>query len=359
MSTEYLERTVSEMGALLVGIATSTVELASGSSLDRYDRCRKRHQALTVLLGPLPRFLEEDEDGWAFWNRIRQLKTYQERREFIAEHYTQPYQARLQDRASVPMEQALAQRDLVIEDEIGRGGFGVVYRARHVALDADRAVKVFDPSFFSGKDTPLRRFAREAKLLARLTHPNIVRFFDAGIAGKHPFIVTQYIAAPNLQTLVAKQGVLPESTVSTILETAALALHHAHENKVFHRDIKPSNLLWHEGHVTVLDLGAGVAVQETLTTRLTTGVLGTPGFIAPELFDDPTLATPGQDVYSLGITAHYLLTGKLPFPADARKYLLSADVSTELSDVILQCIRAPEDRFQTAAELAEAVQSIF
>jgi serine/threonine-protein kinase len=359
MSTEYLERAASEMGALLAGIATGSVELAAGTGLDRYHRQRKRLQSLTPLLGPLPRFLEEDEDGWAFWNRIKQLKTYQERREFISVHYTQPYQARLENRASVPMEQALAQRDLAIEEEVGRGGFGVVYRARHVALEADRAVKVFDPSFFAGEAGPLRRFAREAQLLAKLSHPNVVRFFDAGIAGRHPFIVTEYIPAPNLQTLVATGGVLPEPTVSTILESAALAVHHAHENNVFHRDIKPSNLIWHEGHLTVLDFGAGVAIQETLTTRLTTGVVGTPGFIAPELFVDPTLTTAGLDVYSLGITAYYLLTGRLPYLSDAAKYLLSAGVSMALSEVILRCTRAPEGRYQTAAELADAVQSIF
>ncbi len=359
MATEYLERTVSEMGDLLVGIATGSVSLASGNGLERYERCRKRHQALTVLLGPMPTFLDADADGWEFWARMKQFKTYQERRDYIAEHYTDHYRARLAARSTATMEQALAQRDLVVEEEVGRGGFGVVYRAHHVALDADRAVKVFNPSFFAGDEAPLRRFAREARLLARLTHPNIVRFYDAGVAGKHPFLVTEFIAAPNLQALVLQEGVLPEETVIAVLENAALALHHAHEHGVFHRDVKPSNLIWHKGQLTVLDFGAGVAVQETLTTRITTGVLGTPGYVAPELFDDPSLTTAGLDVYSLGITAHHLLTGKLPYPADPTKYLLSAGVSLALSDVLRRCMLPPEDRFQTAADLAAAVQSIF
>lgn len=358
MANQHLESAVSNMSELLFGIATGSVALAQGTGLERYDKARKRLQALAPLLGPLPQFLAEAEDGWSFWNNIKRFSTYQERRDFLSQNYTAYYSRLLASRLDTPWEQVLGQRDLVVEEEIGRGGFGVVYRARHMTLEIDRAVKVFDPMFFAGDEGPLRRFAREARLLSTLGHPNIVRFFDAGIAGNRPFIITQCVDGKNLQKQIDEEGSLPEATVREIIGSAASALHYAHERQVFHRDIKPSNLMWDSSHVTILDLGSGIAVQETLTTRITTTALGTPGFIAPELFEDPAITTPGVDIFSLGVTAHYLLTARQPYLSDFGRYLNSSGVSERFQEVIRRCVLPPEDRFQTAQELADSIREL-
>ena len=250
------------MEDLLVGIATHAESLAGGSASERYINLRRQLQNLSPLLGTLPKFLADAEDGWDFWNQMKRFDHYDERRSFIADEFTKYYADRLeQETKGITFEQALVRRDLLLDEELGHGGYGTVYKATHLTLEAPRAVKIFDPSFFSEEeDSSVRRFAWEAKLLERINHPNVVRLFDVGIAGDRPFIVTEFVDGLNLQSHLTAKGQVSEASARVVATQAASALQHVHSRSVFHRDIKPSNLMWDGQKLTILDFGAGVAV---------------------------------------------------------------------------------------------------
>jgi len=354
----YIERIINEMSEMLSGIATGRVSLQTDGPNEQYIKLRKRIIDLAPLIGPPPEFVSNASDGWKFWTFIKNYKTYDERRKYIADHFTGHYERVLVSQQNVDLGEQLLHRDLLLEDEIGSGGFGVVYKATHLTLNSARAVKVLDPRFYSGEDAPLCRFAREADLLSRVEHPNVVRFFDAGIAGGKPFIITEFLPGRNLQQIRNTSENLGEKEVINICCAVLTALGAAHAREVYHRDIKPSNIMCDGDMVKVLDFGAGVAISYTLSSRLTTQAIGTSGYIAPELQADPTLLAPGPDLYSLGVTAHFLLTGRQPYPADPGYFLREAKVSSALTGVIVQALRPPDERYKNAAEMGSALEGV-
>ena len=256
-----------------------------------------------------------------------------------------------------------------LEEYVGGGGMGAVFRGRDVSLQRTVAVKVLATHNANGDDTA-RRFAIEAQSGAQFDHPNIARIHHSGQDHGLQYIVFEYIDGPNLRDLVAQQGPQPISAVVRHAIQLADALAHASKLKIVHRDIKPSNILITDsGQAKLVDMGLARMDQTDqpyaeLTATGTT--LGTFDYIAPEQARDPREADIRSDIYSLGCTLFFLLTGKPPFPdgTAAQKLLRHQDdqppdIRTERPDAPLALIatiermlaKHPDQRHQTAEQL--------
>jgi serine/threonine protein kinase len=204
--------------------------------------------------------------------------------------------------------------ELEVRELTGKGGMGKVYKAWHVRLRCFRAVKVL----FAG---PRQRFEREMQALAQLDHPNIVRIHHAGeTVDGQLYLVMDFLEGESLDQAVKRRGPLPVAETCELIRQAALGLHHAHERGQVHRDVKPGNLFQTvAGVVKVLDLGLvrveqGADGESSLTH--TGGFMGTAGFVAPEQVRDTRSAGIPADLFSLGCTFYFLLTGEVPFPGN-------------------------------------------
>lgn len=264
----------------------------------------------------------------------------------------------------------------VVLDLIGEGGMGRVFRARDVRLGRDVALKVIRKEKLT-KPIVLQRFQQEIQAASMLNHPNVVMVFDADeIRGIH-FYAMEYVEGVDLTKLVRERGPLPLPQGCEYIRQAALGLQHAFERGLVHRDVKPSNLLvTPRGQVKVLDLGLAMLKQapglEDASRVTQEGlVLGTPDFLAPEQAQNPMSVDIRADVYGLGTTLYYLLTGKVPFegpsPTDKLLQHITApppslcttrpDAPPQL-DAVIQWMMAkkPEDRPQSPAYAAAALQ---
>jgi serine/threonine protein kinase len=261
----------------------------------------------------------------------------------------------------------------VLLDKLGEGGMGQVYKARHRRMGRVVALKVIARSQLADSES-VRRFQREIEAAAQLEHPNVVRAYDADQAGDVHFFVMEYVEGIDLGKLVRQRGPLPIEEASTYIRQAAHGLQHAYERGLVHRDIKPSNLLLstRDGVVKILDLGLarwersvdGGAEPPTLTRD--GAMMGTPDFIAPEQARDAHTADIRSDLYSLGCTFYYLLSGKVPFPGGslAQKIYkqqfgapvpltgVRPDVPSSVASVVYRLMaKEPPDRYQTPAEV--------
>jgi hypothetical protein len=200
---------------------------------------------------------------------------------------------------------------------LGSGGMGVVYKAVQRHTDRVVALKVLAPKLQTTPDF-VERFRREVRAVARLQHPNIVLAFDADEAGGLHFIVMEYVEGVGLDRLVQQKGPLPIPEACDCARQAALGLQHAHEKGTVHRDVKPHNLLLTPaGRVKVVDFGLARLVTgdgEPATPVSSPPLLGAPDYAAPEQARDPAHVDIRADVYSLGCTLYFLLTGQPPFP---------------------------------------------
>lgn len=195
-----------------------------------------------------------------------------------------------------------------IIDELGRGAMGQVFRARHVELGREVALKLIDPAAVTDEHARAR-FQREVKLLSELTHPNIVRIYDSGLHEGRPYFTMEILEGEDLARLMAHHGPIPVEEVAAWLAAAADALAYLHERGHTHRDIKPSNLMrTTEGRIVVTDFGLVHMDGATVLTR--SGELaGTPLYLAPEMLAGAD-ASPAQDVWALALTAHELVLGR-------------------------------------------------
>lgn len=230
----------------------------------------------------------------------------------------------------------------LILDILGRGGMSVIFRARHRHMDRLVALKVISPDI--EKDPiAIQRFWREVRIIAQLDHPNIVKAFDAGDEGGKMYLAMELVRGVNCSQLVKDRGPLKPQVALKILGQAALGLDYAHTSGIVHRDVKPSNLLISDkGMVKVLDLGLALlsaptssAVPSTDLTR--TGiVMGTVDYIAPEQARGRRDLDGRADIYSLGCTLFYLITGTRPYSG------------ANPIEIILQHTSAPVPRFEAA-----------
>jgi serine/threonine-protein kinase len=200
---------------------------------------------------------------------------------------------------------------------IGSGGMSSVYLAEHIVMKHLRAVKVL-PKSKLGKTSYLERFQREAKAIASLNHPNIVRAYDIDNEKDTHYIVMEYVEGVDLQVLVQKHGPLPYAIVADYIAQAAHGLQHAHDSGLIHRDVKPANLLINkDGVIKVLDLGLALFQDQSdasLTMEYNDKVLGTADYLAPEQALNSHTVDNRADIYGLGCTMYFLLTGHPPFP---------------------------------------------
>jgi serine/threonine-protein kinase len=204
----------------------------------------------------------------------------------------------------------------VVVDCIGRGGNGVVFKARHTLMPQRYvALKTLDSRNLHRSDDAMARFRREIDIVARLEHPNVVRAYDVLQTRVHLYLVLEYIAGRDLGTLVRQRGPLPIPEAVDYVVQAARGLAYAHKCGVVHRDLKPANLLLtSDGVVKLSDLGlARFYIHEPDDELTNKGLcLGTPEFMAPEQAEDSSRADHRSDLYSLGATLFHLLTGELP-----------------------------------------------
>ena len=259
---------------------------------------------------------------------------------------------------------------LEILECLGRGGMGVVYKARQKSLNRFVALKLLapervrDPRF-------AERFAREAQALAALNHPNIVTIYDFGQAGGFYYLLMEFVDGMNLRQLLRARKLTPEEALA-IVPPLCEALQFAHDRGIVHRDIKPENLLLDRaGRVKIADFGiakmlgtvsAGGQAGEPAAPENATGtVVGTPSYSAPEQKTDPQRVDSRADIYSLGVVFYELLTGELPGkriePPSSRMGGVQIDV--RLDEVVLRALeQKPELRYQQVSEVKTCVETI-
>ncbi len=198
-----------------------------------------------------------------------------------------------------------------IGSRIGDGGLATVYRATDLRLDRTVAVKILKPQWAKDPEA-LERFHREARTAAKLTHPNIVQVFDAGVEGNVPFLVMEYLPEPNLKQIIADYAPLPPRKVLQVAICCCQALAEIHRHGLVHGDVKPQNILFtSQGEPKLSDFGIATAVGQT--DQGTTGmVMGTAYYISPEQAQGRVMS-PQSDLYSLGCVIYECLTGQPPF----------------------------------------------
>jgi len=300
----------------------------------------------------------------------------------------------------------------VVLGRLGEGSFSQVFKARHQTMNRVVALKVIRPALLAEAGAEaVRRFYREIQAAGQMSHPNVVHAFDAGPVGNTHFLAMEYVEGSDLARLVKEQGPLPISQACDFIRQAALGLQHAHERGLVHRDVKPHNLLVSgvrsqgsgvrgqesgvsekpgsvagspdacpltpDSCVKVLDLGLSSLRQEAAArsgSSLTRegDVMGTADYMAPEQAVDPHAADIRADLYGLGCTLYYLLTGRPPFtggtfiqkverhrweePEAVER--LRPEVPVDVAGVVRKLMaKKPEERYQTPAELAAALAS--
>jgi WD40 repeat protein len=255
---------------------------------------------------------------------------------------------------------------------LGEGGMGAVYEAEHRVMQRRVALKVINRAY-TPNASAVERFRREVRAAARLSHPNIVTTYDAEDAGEMHFLVMEYVEGVSLGRLVKERGPLPMAEACAYVRQAALGLQHAHERGMVHRDVKPDNLICcADGTVKVLDFGLAVLTAERRGGLTDTNlVIGTPDYMAPEQAEDPRAADIRADVYSLGCTLYYLLTGNVPYPAATPMLKILAhrerplppirqvrpEVPAGLGHLLARMLaKKSEDRCATTREVAVALE---
>lgn len=264
-----------------------------------------------------------------------------------------------------------------IEEQIGAGGMGQVFRAKHRTMDRQVAIKIL-PRAVSDDNLAVDRFYTEVRATARLMHPNIVTAFDAGChrAGDKPvhYLVMELIQGDLLSQRVNRTGPMTAHEVIEILKQSASALEYAHSQGIVHRDIKPSNMMiTPAGVLKILDFGLAV-LRGHLDSRPTndTQLVGTVEFMSPEQINAPDTVDHRSDLYSLGATIFFLLTGRPMFQGETVQtamaqihtkpqalYEVRGDVDTRLDSIFQSLVaKAPSARCQSAGELLERMISM-
>ena len=258
-----------------------------------------------------------------------------------------------------------------IERELGRGGMATVYLARDRRHERRVAIKVLNPDLASSLSGS--RFVREIRIVAGLTHPNILPLHDSGECALGPYFVMPFVDGETVRDRLTSSGQMPVAEARRIAMEVADALEHAHRAGIVHRDVKPDNIFLTAGHALIGDFGVAQAVREAADERLTaTGTsLGTPAYMSPEQATGERNIDARSDVFSLGAVLYEMLAGSPPFAAPNVAAVLARIVTTEapslrarrpdvppsLALVVERALaKRPEDRFPTARALADALE---
>lgn len=252
-----------------------------------------------------------------------------------------------------------------INSPLGQGGMATVYKAHHKRLDRYVAIKVMHTAFMQD-DSFLARFEREARIVARLEHPNIVPVYDFSEHNGQPYLAMKYIEGPTLKRRAMKQGITLEETAH-LLTPVADALDYAHAHDVLHRDMKPSNILLDlDDRPYITDFGLARIAQMGASTMSADMMLGTPFYISPEQAQGSKDLDSRTDIYAFGVILYELITGAVPFNADAAYAIVYSHIHAkpdlpsmrnpqlpkELDPILLKAMaKNPQDRYATARAL--------
>ncbi len=258
-----------------------------------------------------------------------------------------------------------------ILDSIGQGGMGQVFKAEHMVMKRVVAVKVLPRH----RSTPIAvdSFTREIRAQAQLDHENLVRAFDAGHDGNVYYLVTEFVEGTDLRRLVRRHGKLPVADAASVISQVAKGLAHAHERGLIHRDVKPGNVMvTRDGRAKLSDLGLAGYMDELGSSDPRAGkIVGTADYLSPEQIIAPRDVTCACDIYSLGCTLYYAVTGKVPYPGGTTKEKVrrhcesnplnprhfTPELDDEFLDVLCDMIeKQPEKRVQSATEVIERLQ---
>ena len=273
----------------------------------------------------------------------------------------------------------IADRYRLIE-KIGAGGMGAVYLVEDLMLKREVVLKMLLPTLDREEET-IARFLREANLLSKLNHPNIVTIHDSGNWQGISFIILEYLKGKNLEDILLEKGTLPISWIKTALYQILDALEAAHRAGIIHRDLKPSNIFCREEpgqvcNIKILDFGAAIPVDRDAYEKITvTGdVIGTPVYMSPEQIMGRKDISPGSDIYSLGIILYEMICGVPPFISGNKMSIVLGHLyktpepilwpeekdsrHDRLQRVINTCLsKSPEDRYSSIRELREALET--
>jgi serine/threonine protein kinase len=238
-----------------------------------------------------------------------------------------------------------------LDERIGKGGMGAVYRGRDRETGAVVAVKILGRAL-AGDPQTLARFAQEFTAAQKLDHPNIVRCLDAGADGESHYFVMEYVEGLSLGDAVRKNGKMSERTAVRVITQMAQALHYAHRRKVIHRDVKPENVLVRaDGLAKLADFGLAKDTDSDGDLTRSATLLGTPHYMAPEQYTDAKRVGPAVDVYSLAATLYTALTGRLPF-ADCKTVVALAKQTRLAVPSPRQVVPAVSEAVDRAVRLA-------
>jgi hypothetical protein len=266
-----------------------------------------------------------------------------------------------------PLAGALEVPGYELTDELGRGGMGVVYRARQISLNRLVALKMLPGGAYS--ENELVRFLAEAEVVAAIRHPHVVQVYEFGQCGSRPYFAMEHLAGGSLVDLIRKSARLVPTVAAALVEKVARGVQAAHDLGIVHRDLKPQNVLLDaDGEPKVADFGLAKRGGRTDLTR-TGAVMGTPTYMAPEQAAGRTkFVGPAADIYALGVILYECLTGTTPFTAEDTVRLLlkvvedepppvrqrAPGVPRDLEAICLKCLRKePGARYPSAEELAD------
>jgi WD40 repeat protein/tRNA A-37 threonylcarbamoyl transferase component Bud32 len=396
MSEDHLTHpTPEELRALSIGqLAGAELDRICAHLEDCPECCRSidRPAAVDPLLARLQQ--SAARQGEALVNRVQRRSAVRAVRRWRAARTA----AERGDQATEPVILPAPSQvgDYEILAEVGRGGMGVVYKARHRGLHRLVALKMVLAGEFASPAQE-QRFRLEAELAARVQHPNIVQIHEIGSYQGHPFLAMEWVEGGSLANRLDGQSWRPGEAAS-LLETLARAIHVAHSEGVIHRDLKPANILLQTGgggrktdqgessqtestadhtshlHPKITDFGLARPIEGGVTLTQSGLLVGTPGYMAPEQAggsERRALVGPATDIYALGVVLYQLLTGQLPFQGDSTLEVLRAVTSDEpvrprrlqprlprdLEAVTLRCLeKEPARRYPSALALAEDLQ---
>jgi serine/threonine-protein kinase len=263
--------------------------------------------------------------------------------------------------------------DYRLDKKLGEGGMGAVYKAHQISMDRTVALKMLAKNL-GGNQGFVERFYREARSMVKVDHPNIVRGYAVGEADGQHFMAMEFVDGASMQKWMDKHKKLPVADAVHVVLCTAHALHHAHEQTMVHRDIKPDNILMtSKGVVKLADLGLAKRTDDDMSLTQSGTGFGTPYYMPLEQYRDAKRVDARADIYALGVTLYYFLTGKLPFFGEthfdviklkeaakftpARKH--NPEIPERLDLMIDKMIQKdPKHRYQSCAEVIEALESL-
>jgi tRNA A-37 threonylcarbamoyl transferase component Bud32 len=303
---------------------------------------------------------------------IRRTQHFIDRRVFRLRLDLNQLQAR-RETALVGVEGMWTGRNLssyAVQELIGQGGMGQVYKARHTLIDRTVAIKVLSTAFADDPEAFRQRFEREARTVASLRHPNIVEMFDFGVVDGTHYMIMEYVPGQDLSSLLKRDGGLGLDKTRRIVREIANALDYAHAQGIIHRDIKPSNVILRASDGMPILLDFGIAKIKGTESGITyTGMLGTLEYAAPEQIMSARSVEAGADIYALGVMTYHMLAGEVPFKGSVGQ-LVFAHLQEPAPDLLMSAPSTPphvaaavqrcmaknvEDRYPTAGEFAEAI----